>query len=68
MIAFVVPNSVGIVVQVRNRTLAETTPTLQAMSIETWRSRDVELTHRLESLLPGFIRTVTVYWTSFQCS
>jgi hypothetical protein len=39
LIAFVVPNSVGIVVQVRNRTLAETTTTLQAMSIETWHSR-----------------------------
>jgi hypothetical protein len=68
MIAFVVPNSVGIIVQVRNRTLAEATTTLRAISIEAERSRDVPLTHRLESLLPGFIRVVTAYWASCQCS
>jgi hypothetical protein len=68
LITFIVPNSVSIVVQVRNRTLAEATTTLRTMSIEARHSRDVQLTLRLESLLPDFIRVVTAYWTSCQCS
>jgi hypothetical protein len=68
LIAFIVPDSVSIVVQVRNRTLAEATTALRAVSMEAGRSRDVQLTLRLESLLPGFIRVVTAYWTSCQCS